>query len=170
MVSCRTNSGSTPEWSRLEPTLRRASLAAFVTFFASLLAVAGYSAFGYIRATHRPASYARLTPPDRGVESVTASNLAKRLAAQRVFNERLPLLAAAELFREASGTEGLMRLGAATGAGTLRERLCRQVIQYVYTIETGHGLTGRPPEWSYSAELWSELECLLAAGVLAAPQ
>ena len=95
---------------------------------------------------------------------------AKRAAARRVLHERLPLLAAAELFRTVNGTEGLERLRVLPcGGGTLRERLCRQVVQYVCVVETGYGMDEGPPEWSYCADLHLELECLLTAGALAEP-
>jgi hypothetical protein len=71
----------------------------------------------------------------------------KRDLARRVIAERIPLLEAAALFRRANGEDGLQNLALTYPGESLHRLICRQVLDYVETLERemeqeGHTWTG----------------------------
>jgi hypothetical protein len=95
-----------------------------------------------------------------GHEAVAAQRRSLMLhrLARRIIAERIPLLEAAELFREANGKAGLEALVRAMPGRSLREKLCRQVIHFV-VAETEAATAPRVSE-----ALQDELDRRLVAG------
>jgi hypothetical protein len=119
----------------------------------------------------KPRSARRPAPPIFGVQPpppeavvLERRTRAKSLLARRVIAERIPLLDAAEMFREANGEEG-MRLVATVRGRSVREKLCRQVISFVCGAETEMEEDGHTPAGSRaSVVLEKELGLRIAAG------
>jgi hypothetical protein len=89
----------------------------------------------------------------------------KRDLTRRIMNERISLLEAAELFREANGEDGMYSLTLSNPNRSLRELLCRQVIDYVVTVEREWECEGRVCSGTrLSEELQHELDQRIAAG------
>jgi hypothetical protein len=85
--------------------------------------------------------------------------------ARRVVAERIPLLEAAELFGQANGEAGMANLVRFMPGRSVREKLCRQVVDYVAAAEDemargGHVWTGP----RLSEQFRGELDRRLAAG------
>lgn len=152
--------------------MRRIPYAAVGSSVVVLLAVVCSGAFSrdQNQTRHEPPPNTPTEVPDFSFKSLGASHQVKRVIARRVFHERLSLLAAAELFREANGREGLARLRATHLSGTLQEHLCRQVIAFIGPLEAEQAGRERPPEAGYTAGLETELNRLLAAGAFAASE
>ena len=94
----------------------------------------------------------------------------KKDLARRITAERIPLLEAAELFREANGEDGLHYLSLSNPNHSLHELLCRQVIDYVAAAEREMEAEGRT--WigtRVSEELQRELDLRIAAGQFPRP-
>ena len=104
---------------------------------------------------------------DAPPESVAALRRteSKTHLARRVVVEQIPLLTAAEMFRQINGDEGMRLLALAVEGCSDRERLCRQVIGYVIAAEAQMEREGSPvPEPRTSAVLRAEFDRRLAAG------
>jgi hypothetical protein len=90
----------------------------------------------------------------------------KNNLARRIIAERIALLEAVDLFYDANGEDGINAVARSIPGHSIREKLCRQVIGYVGSVETeleregGTGLSD--PRWS--AVLRAEFDRLLAAG------
>jgi hypothetical protein len=106
-------------------------------------------------------------PPE--VVAIERRTLAKRQLAFRIVAERTPLLEAAEMFRRANGEDGMDRLARNIAmTGSIREKLCRQVIEYVFVAEAEMESAGHAPiDPPLSALFRDELDHRLVAGEFA---
>jgi hypothetical protein len=103
--------------------------------------------------------------------AIQQRTLAKRQITRRLIAERIPLLDAAEMFRQANGEEGMKYLRFGALGGSIREKLCRQVIDYVLVIEReSQGATQPVPDIPVADALQAELNHLLAVGELSPEQ
>jgi hypothetical protein len=112
-----------------------------------------------------PSSEIALEPPPE-VVAIQRRTLAKRQLAFRIIAERTALLEAAEMFRLANGEDGMDCLARnGTQECSIREKLCRQVIEYVSVAEAELESAGQAPIGPpLSALFQDELDCRLAAG------
>jgi hypothetical protein len=113
-----------------------------------------------------PAHQSVIYDPGAEASVIRQRILIKRQLAERVLTERIPLLEAAELFRQANGPDGLDGLARSRVPGrSVREKLCRQVIGYVEMAEEDRAAAGRArPHPLVSGVLRAELERRIAAG------
>jgi hypothetical protein len=112
----------------------------------------------------RTARWTELSPPNEGLV-IQHRVIAKNQLARRIVAERIPLLEAAEMFRQMNGEEGMALVTSVPGGRSVREKLCRQVIRYVSVAETdleneGQIVTGP----RVSDALKDELDRRIAAG------
>lgn len=108
----------------------------------------------------------RYLPPDPGCDAIRHRLIVKDRLARRIIVERIALLEAAELFRAANGDDGLVALARGIPGHSIREKLCIQVINYVFSVENDMARDGEPlpsgPRWS--AVLRAEFDRRRAAG------
>lgn len=107
----------------------------------------------------------RRTPVPPEVTVMEQRSRVKNHLARRVIEQRVPLPEAIKLFDAANGEDGTVSLILSVPGRSVREKLCRQVILYVISVENdmenrGHAWTGP----RVSEELQAELDRLLASG------
>ena len=106
-------------------------------------------------------------PAPAEVEAIDSRLRAKNQLARRIATERMPILKAAELFRQANGEDGLAALVYSVPGRSVREKLCRQVIDFVRAAERDFQREGHPLSTPHvSVELQADLDRLLVAGEL----
>ena len=113
----------------------------------------------------RRAATVRGIPAPPEVAEIEQRTRVKTHLARRVVEERIPLPEAIKLFDVANGEDGTVCLTLSVPGRSNRERLCRQVILYVISLEAdmetrGHVWTGPRA----SDELQADLDRRLAAG------
>jgi hypothetical protein len=102
-------------------------------------------------------------PPE--IAEIERRSRVKNHLARRVIEERIPLSEAIKLFDTANGEDGTLCLTLSVPGRSTRERLCRQVILYVLSLESEMEQQGRV--WTgtrVSEELQADLDRRLAAG------
>lgn len=104
-------------------------------------------------------------PASPECEIMHRRGLVKCRLARRIAAERTPLPVAVEWFDRANGDDGMEALARFVPGRSVREKLCRQVIEYVVLAEAEWQQEGGSlPEPRASAELQAELDRRLAAG------
>lgn len=144
--------------------------AAVVVVLAGVLLLRPVSGPSCWKKQERERNSSVLIPSPPEVEAIQRRCLIKRDLARRIIAERLPLLQAAELFREVNGEDGLHTLALTGLDRSINELLCRQVIEYLATEEREMEQAGCV--WTgtrWSEELRQDFDRRMAAGEFPPP-
>lgn len=109
------------------------------------------------------ATVSRVHPAGPEAEASSRRAAVKHQLTRRVLAERMPLPAAAELFRRANGDDGIANLALGLPGRSLRERLSLQVVKYALAVEAEMRAEGHEPN-GWAAELEAEFLRRQAAG------